>query len=92
MEISQGLEHEASFWGKARRDFFSVLAEAHSFDLKRLTTAEAQRLLNFVQLAEKGRYPEFAEWSEKVFISAKCICEQEVVAQLRSAGSATNSN
>ena len=79
-------ENEETFWGKAARDLFKALAKAHSFDLQGLSPAEGHRLLNFVQLAEKSRYPELAEWSEKLFFSAKRICEQEVIAQLRNAG------
>lgn len=65
---------------KSIREFFSVLAEAHAFDLKALTTAEVQRLLNFVQIAEISRYPEFSAWPEKVFLTARQICEQKVYA------------
>lgn len=85
-------ENEKIIWEKAARDLFKALARAHSFDLQGLSPAEGHRLLNFVQLAEKIRYPELAEWSEKVFFSAKCICEQELIAQLRTAAPATNSN
>jgi hypothetical protein len=63
---------------KTSNDIFAVLANKHSFDLKALTPSEAQRLLNFVQIADMGRYPEFSGWPEKVFLTARLSCEQKL--------------
>lgn len=63
---------------QSSRQIFAVLAKEHCFDLKALSSAEAHRLLNFVQIAEKGRYAEFSGWSEKVFLTARLTCEQLV--------------
>ena len=63
---------------KYSKEIFSVLAKDYGFDLAALTAADVQRLLGFVQLTGIGSYPEFAGWSEKVFLTARNICEQTV--------------
>lgn len=57
---------------------FKAIAEAHDFDLKNLTPSEVNLLGGFLAVAAQTDYPVSAAWPEKVFLSVKLSCHNEL--------------
>lgn len=63
----------------------AVIAREHDFTLNALSVAEANRLLGFIETLDRDRYPDFAGWSNVLFVTAQSCARLDVEGKLRAA-------
>jgi len=67
-------------FGDAVSRVLRTMASRHVFKLNAMTLGEAHRLQTFLQNADLSMYPELADLGEKIFVTARLSCHQEIQA------------